>query len=1603
MSDKDFALDVAKYFMDFLETNFHKRRAPKRVYKSKNTKNLLVGVNLRRFPEFQKEVLTLSSKNFNELELSIKKGKHTRKISGIILDLVSEYVKEIKEQTLIDLSNELNLKSKNLINEFKFNVDDAKNRIVELVIENICMTFIHPLVEKISIPLQSKHSFEEDFLLGMESELCGLFYEPVDSIVSEFAVSNIVKENEVDLNVLGVISIERIKSEIKSYFESLKIDDLFFELNELMNNKQIMDKQELYLYLFDIRVDKSIYPLIYIPIEVEKGTDTHVLKLDSTLYINKKAIEYAVQNINQKEGRKGKISSASNRILYLEEEESPSSVIENLFNDILNYGQIDGNFQIDRLADQLYKDKGIALSNSCYLGLFDKSDESLVNDYEELIEILSKESDILGDDFCGLLSGFLQEEPVRIVSEVEKEWDDTDASERLTTVSPIPLNDEQNQILRALNKSAKYITVEGPPGTGKSHTITAIVFNAILENKNVLVLSDKKEALDVVEDKITETLNSVRLNNDFQNPILRLGKSGNTYNKILASTSISNIKLHYKAVEKHKDVLEEQIAKIRDGLQDKIEDEIAEYSNINLPEIIEMEQLEGSLEDKDLLIVEDSELFDDETDLIGDMESLRQIGLDLSFLLGNEDADSFYGKYSNTLETFTSIQAVKDLRTILETINKINGHQIDRSSFKYIKGITHNNVSKLYSISARLEELGKGLFGYFMKGGQLTSLLNELHQNFDCPEIVNLKESRDILKNAVLIIKHFDAGTVNVSFEGFKKDKYETLYYMLDKFSEKDLSLVLDLQRDLEEVSQFKKEYPITSKNVGLDDSESIINSKIYSIQNQEFEKFTYYYRLKKKLGEGFENIPQYDYVRSKSTLEELYTTQMTHVLDGRVINFFDNHAATAKTLKNIIKSKKKFPKEEFSYLKEAFPCIIAGIRDYAEYIPLSNDLFEIVIIDEASQVSIAQALPALLRAKRIVVFGDKKQFSNIKSAQARSEINRHYIKEIKDRYTSSKKPGQSELERLSKFDIKTSVLDFFEFIGNYSIMLKKHFRGYKELISYSSKHFYSNSLQAIKIRGKSVDEVLEFKFIDHDGKLDEIENTNQLEIDEIVKLLESYTSREEPPSVGVITPHTNQQKIILENISKHPKHDEFNEKCRLKIMTFDTCQGEERDIIIYSMVAHPNSDKLNYIFIKDLKSVDVDEDNKIKAQRLNVGFSRSKEKMIFLCSKPLDEYDGSIGDALRHYYFILQKSKELPTHEDVDKNSPMEKKVLDWVQETTFFKVNMSNIELKAQFPVGDYLKQLEPTYNHPKYVCDFLLLFKDENERIHKVIIEYDGFKEHFVNLKEVNEYNYEQYYSDEDVYREKVLEGYGYKFLRINRFNVGADPVETLDKRLKSLVKLKSDKTNAGFLSNIHSIISELEQGNMKECLKCQKLLPIVDFKDSSLSTGIGRYCNMCKSTTKSRKRDRTYKAKTSKSNVSVSYDYNCPQCGAKMVKRSGRYGEFLGCTKFPRCKGTRNLPEEVKKQVELEKAELKKEDSKTNLPFNQTDAYWIQRYNECITFYKNNRKWPSGKSSNKDERSLYYWAKQQRRRYEKEGLNSEQKELMEKVNLFLASAL
>lgn len=280
----------------------------------------------------------------------------------------------------------------------------------------------------------------------------------------------------------------------------------------------------------------------------------------------------------------------------------------------------------------------------------------------------------------------------------------------------------------------------------------------------------------------------------------------------------------------------------------------------------------------------------------------------------------------------------------------------------------------------------------------------------------------------------------------------------------------------------------------------------------------------------------------------------------------------------------------------------------------------------------------------------------------------------------------------------------------------------------------------------------------------------------------------------------------------------------------------------------------LNYVFPASLEQDKDRIEEALKVQRLNVGFSRAQEGMLFVLSKPIETFRGSIGKALRHYENVLTRRADL---KDAVVESPMEAKVLDWVQKTAFYQSNIDHLELMPQFPVGDYLKQLDPNYHHPAFRADFLLTYYGENEQV-RVIIEYDGFAEHFVNRDRVTSANYDQFYKASDIERQFIIESYGYKFLRLNRFNLGDDPVTTLSARLYQLVEDVSTRKPLKSLDQIMAHTEGLANGDSKVCSRCEDILPLADFFDPELAKGAGAYgrvCMSCKNDPKTASRPRS----------------------------------------------------------------------------------------------------------------------------------------------------
>jgi hypothetical protein len=537
--------------------------------------------------------------------------------------------------------------------------------------------------------------------------------------------------------------------------------------------------------------------------------------------------------------------------------------------------------------------------------------------------------------------------------------------------------------------------------------------------------------------------------------------------------------------------------------------------------------------------------------------------------------------------------------------SELGSYQGHGRAMKLFSALEPKHHPVLMQFVAEYETLRMPLFGYLFRKGQVQALNMRVGASLPCPDPVDLHLALPDLKFLLGLV-----GQIRGLAQERGLQEEAGLVFRLLRNGEANQEGVADWARLVEGFMTGALD-PKANLSLGYGGAGGASLKSLDTLLRLVVAGCRYA-RAWQRATDSFESLPTMDYVGTKSRLEQLHTARMTREIDGRFLDFVTNKAATAKEIGGVIKAKQKFPEEEFHHLPDAFPCIIAGIRDYAEYVPLKQKLFDVVVIDEGSQVSVAQALPALLRAKKVIVFGDQKQFSNVKSSQASNAINAGHLTDIEAYFRANVSDAATKLQRLKHFDVKRSILEFFSLISNYQTMLHKHFRGYQELISFSSKEFYGNTLQAIKIRSVPIEEVIRFEVISNGTNDGKSRNSNQGEADYILGLLRCMVDKKENLTVGVITPFREQVKLLNDTLFRDAYGERFNSELRLKVMTFDTCQGEERDLIVYSMVATNGHDALNYVFPVTMEGAAERIEDALKVQRLNVGFSRAKEGILF-------------------------------------------------------------------------------------------------------------------------------------------------------------------------------------------------------------------------------------------------------------------------------------------------------------------------------------------------------------------------------------------------------
>ena len=148
--------------------------------------------------------------------------------------------------------------------------------------------------------------------------------------------------------------------------------------------------------------------------------------------------------------------------------------------------------------DLFHQTGRLKLQPQAVLGIFPQADSYLAPDYEFL---LSQKTSSLTEEQNDLFSIFPP--PLSMSSRA--------------AITPYPIDASQEKALQAI-KSGQSIVIQGPPGTGKSQLICNLVADSIANGKTVLVVCQKKAALDVVHQRLSEkqVQNFTALVHDFQ-------------------------------------------------------------------------------------------------------------------------------------------------------------------------------------------------------------------------------------------------------------------------------------------------------------------------------------------------------------------------------------------------------------------------------------------------------------------------------------------------------------------------------------------------------------------------------------------------------------------------------------------------------------------------------------------------------------------------------------------------------------------------------------------------------------------------------------------------------------------------------------------------------------------------------------------------------------------------------------------------------------------------------------------------------------------------------------------------------------------------------
>lgn len=1217
---------------------------------------------------------------------------------------------------------------------------------------------------------------------------------------------------------------EKIIQLVNDISETLIMYDLYETLCSFM---PIADTGNLYLFMHefnDISENSDLQnPLLLIEVELKRNqNEVSFISKRNIVIINTPAIN-----------RQGytSILTIPRAVLF----DDAYQYLSNVEMFIQNNYQLFDAFILEHSFFPIKKEDYPEIKFRIGLQVVQKENKKLL-DYSELITHIDAGG---GGKLVNFIKNYVSGNVVNTQSEVDTSYNEKyprKSKSNLISTIPINLNNSQKRILVALeNPKNEIIVVDGPPGTGKSHTIMAITYWANQNKKSLVVTSHKKAALDVIDNMMTN--NFKKLHPNGKPSVLRLSENSESINNpnntlaipVVSAANVRKNSFNENAIstdiKNSESILEEQFKKYWENSE-----KYDEY----IKKLFEYEQTEQYLLNNNIITQNQTVLkIDSNSDIdfdkiISFVSSLKEINFQ----------DFSFKQLKNLFNKNISIDTILDLCNYL---NSSNYQSIDINNFINVDNAIIEEINKYlteltgYIKNNSLIFISNGIkFKFFNKfSSAKKSEVNNILFKF------NDLKFNDIIKDIELLSEKnkndLSLATFLNSLEKFNdikqyKEQFNTFIQIKNDFDFQ--------QKSITEIYEFFKLYKIIIHNVNISVIESlnVLDNYFSALLSQIDISFDNLVTLSNLFNNEEINKNIYSYIKAvvylsinenielpnQNLINEYRTIvhqQLENINDERLLNLNASWGDVQRA-KNAIENDRRLKKEEFEALLKNISCIISTPVSLSKYFPMENDIINILIIDEASQVSIADSISLLLRAKQVVVFGDELQYGAVSAYNVNSNYSQAYFKEIISKYSEDfqKEIDEAEKEKLTRevskeldeysdenfaekvykpsdgttdwlktFSIRTSTLSFAKSIQNYSTSLNVHFRSFPEIIEYSNSFFYKPiqiPLVINRIRTKPITETLRFIKVETQGLSGQ--NINEDEIFAIKNDIEKLINNGFKGTIGIITSFKEQAERMKKLLHQHlPNYQKLENEHKLSIWFVADVQGEERDIIYYSFVEDTNIKNGDLRRIYPTIGGTADSIYNLKKQRLNVGFSRAKDTMVFVHSMPLENYCNTrLGDALKFYNEVLNTVQDNFIEDENIFESPAEKRLYTLIINTDFYKSNRDKIKLIAQFSIGKYLEQILNKYI-PKYRVDFLMTLSEHGKE-KSLIIEYDGIEYHTKNPEIVTEHTFSQQYLDRDIERQLELESYGYSFLRINKFtlkpkNSNENNVDILNKLL------------------------------------------------------------------------------------------------------------------------------------------------------------------------------------------------------------------------------